>query len=50
MFHNLKAFAAAIAGAKYTIALEHVVHKFEDLEANARSVEDRCAVEIAELG
>ena len=51
MVHNLTAFAAAIAGtAEYTSTLEQMVHKIEDLEAIARSAEDRRTVEFAELG
>ena len=49
--HNLKAFAAAIAGtAEYPFTSEEMVHNIEDLEAVTRSAEDRRTVEIAELG
>ncbi len=50
MVHYVKAFAAAIAGAEYAFASEQVVHKVEVLGTNDCTPEDRCTVEIAELG
>lgn len=51
MVHSLKAFAAAIAGAaEHTSTSEQMVHNIEDLEAIARSDEDRRTVEFAEFG